>query len=337
MTRANRILAVLLVVQLVVAALVFLPRTIESGPQEAGPLFPDLEAGQVVSLTVTDGEGDSVHLARRGGEWVFAEADDFPTREDSVPDLLDKIAALKTDRLVTETAGSHKRLKVAGDEFERRVDLELEDGTHLRLYIGSSPSYGVAHVRADGQNEVYLVSDLSAQDVGADASAWAERIFFTVPRDDVEAMTLENDHGLLEFQRAGETWDMAGLEEGEVLDQVRIGTLLGRVTSVTLLEPLGKEARAEYGLDEPSAVVHLQTGDKTYTLTIGAPDAEGSSYVFHSSESPYYVRVNGFSVQDLVDWQREDFLQQPTPTPTPLAALTSTPEPATYPGPTPTP
>ena len=337
MTRANRILAGLLVVQLVVAALVFLPRTIKSGPQEAGPLFPGLEAGQVVSLTVADGEGNSVHLARRGIDWVFADADDFPTREGSVPELLDKIVALKTDRLVTETAGSHKRLKVADDEFERRVDLELEDGTRLRLYVGSSPSFGVAHVRADGQNEVYLASDLSAQDVWADASAWAERIFFTVPRDDVEAMTLENGHGRLEFRREGEEWNMKGLEEGEVLNQVRVGTLLSRVTSVTLLEPLGKEARAEYGLDEPSAVVHLQTGAKTCTLTIGAPDAEGSSYVFHTSESPYYVRVNGYSVQDLVDWKREDFLQQPTPAPTPLPGLTPTPEPATYPEPTPTP
>jgi len=331
MTKLNRILAIVLVGQLIVAALVFLPRTINSGSQEAGPLFPDLEAGQVASLTITDDQGTSVHLSKQGETWVFAEADDFPTKEGSVPDLLNKIVALQADRLVTETAGSHKRLKVANDEFERLVELGLEDGSQLRLYIGSSPSFGVSHVRVDGQDQVYLVSDLSAQDARAAAAAWAERVYFSAPKDDVTAMTLENKNGRLEFKREGETWTMTGLGEGEILDESTLRTLLSRATSVALLEPLGKEAKPEYGLDQPMAVVRLQTADKTYTLTVGAQDTEDKSYVVHSSESPYYVRVNDFSVKDLVETSRDDLLQKPTP------ALTPTPEPFTYPNPTPGP
>jgi hypothetical protein len=69
-------------------------------------------------------------------------------------------------------------------------------------------------------------------------------------------------------------------------------------------------------MDEPSAVATIETADRTVTLRIGAQDPEDNSYVAISSESPYYVRVAEFSVQNLVENAREDFLEVPT-TPTP--------------------
>jgi hypothetical protein len=96
-----------------------------------------------------------------------------------------------------------------------------------------------------------------------------------------------------------------------------------------MIQPLGKEEQASYGMANPSAVVTLQThnadtGDHTYTLTVGAQDPDDTSYVVISSESPYYVRVSGYSVQNMVENGRDDFLVQPTPTPTPEPE--STPE-----------
>jgi hypothetical protein len=49
---------------------------------------------------------------------------------------------------------------------------------------------------------------------------------------------------------------------------------------------------------------------------------EDNSYVVAWSGSPFYVRVNEFSVQDLLEKTRDDLLQQPTPTPSPEATPT---------------
>ncbi|NIV28342.1 MAG: DUF4340 domain-containing protein, partial [Anaerolineae bacterium] len=92
---------------------------------------------------------------------------------------------------------------------------------------------------------------------------------------------------------------MADLAEDETLNTSAVQTLLSRATSVNLLRPLGTEEKAEYGMDNPIAVVTLRTqseeeGTKNYTLRVGAKDPEDNSYVVISSESPYYARVSEF-------------------------------------------
>jgi hypothetical protein len=328
MTRLNQLLAGLLVVQLVLAAVVFWPRP--AGGEVGEPLLLGMETDQVVALTITGGDGQSVKLARTEGRWVLPEAGDYPVLEENVSSLLQALGQLEAERRVTQTSGSHARLQVASNEFNRRLDLDLADGTRHVLYLGSSPSYGALHVRAEGRDDVYLTSALTAEDAGVNASAWVDRSYFSVPAGDVMALALENANGAFEFVKEGETWTMEGVAGEESFDSSRFQTILNRVTSLTLLAPLGREERAEYGMVAPAAVVRLQTGGdapKTYVLTVGAQDAEDNSHVVKSSESPYYVRVSEFSVSDLVTRTRDEFLVA-TPTPLPgTPEATETPSP----------
>jgi hypothetical protein len=330
MNRLNQILVVLLVLQLVVTAVILVPRPAPAGEGES--LFPDIEASRIVGLTITGADGTTLQLAKRDGAWVLPEADDYPVQEDKVPPVLDKLAALQADRLVTETTGSHRRLKVAEDEFERLVEFELDDGSRYRLYVGSSPSYGATHVRAEGQDEVYLTSELSAQDLGTAASAWVDRAYLDIPEDQIIALTIENANGRLDLRNVGDAgWMLTDQAEDETLDQSKVTSLANRAAYITLLEPLGREEEPGYGLSNPNAVVtigtHSEEGeDQTYTLWVGAQDAEDNNYVIRSSESPYYVRVSEYSVKDLVEYTRDDLMEVP-PTPTPsTSGAQGTPE-----------
>lgn len=324
MNRLNQVLVGILALQLVVAAIVLWPRSAATGESER--LFPDLEAERITGLTITGSDGQSIRLAKAGDEWVLPEAGDYPAEEGKVPPLLEEIAGLETGRLVTQTSDSHKRLGVAEDAFERLVELELGDGTHHRLYVGTSPSFSVIHVRADGQDEVYLASDLSTIDLGVLATDWTGRNYLSVPRDQVVALTLENEHGRFEFSKEGDVWTMQGLAGDETLNEAAVQTLLSRATSVTMLRPLGQEEKPEYGMKEPSATVMLQTrseegGEKVYTLRVGGQDPGDNSYTLISSESPYYVQVSEFVVKDLVEKVRDDLLEPP---PEPETELTPT-------------
>ncbi len=319
MSRTNRILAAILAVQIVVVAVAFWPRPASVAGGES--LFADLKAEQITRLTISDGTGEQINLANELGSWVLPEADDYLCTENKVPEFLEKIVALTTNRLVTQTPASHKRLKVAGNAFERRIELELADGTTHRLYLGSSPSYGAIHVRADGQNEVYLAS-LSASEAGVNASNWVDTLYFSVTQDQIVALTLENANGRFEFEKdeAG-TWTMRDLAADETLNENNVNSLATRVSSLRMLRPLGKTEQDGYGLREPSAVVTIQTRDsevntKTYAIRVGAESDEDNSYVVISSESPYYVRVSEYTVKDFVEKARDDFLELP-PTPTP--------------------
>jgi hypothetical protein len=328
MNKRNQILIGALIAQLLIVALVFWPRPAATGGKGES-LFPDIGADQIVAMTITSADGKSIQLVKRPGGWVLPSADDYPCLEDNVTSLLTKITDLKTDVLVAQTSSSHKRLGVARDEFERHVEFELADGTQYGLYLGTSPSFGATHVRADGQDEVYLASDLSPSDAGLEATAWVDRLYFSVPEEEVVAFTLANSNGRFEFVKDGDTWTLSDLEAGETLDTNVVDSLIRRATSVSLLSPLGKEEKDLYGLKEPKAVITIQAdseeaGQRTYTLRVGAKYTEDQSYVLASSESPYYVRVTEFTVKDWIEKTRDGFLELP-PTPMPETTPGATP------------
>jgi len=319
MNRGNQILVGILVVQIALAAIVFWPRQASGAAGE--PLFAGLEVDQIARVTLHEAAGEQVQLTKKDGAWVLADAGDYPVNGEDVSALLDKLVGLTSGRLVAETADSHQRLQVADENYAYEVVLKLEDGSLRRLYLGTSPSFGAIHVRVAGQDPVYLASDLSSTDVGARVSDWIDASYFSVPQDEIVGLTLENQNGTFEFQKAGEEWTMAGLAEDETLDTASVTSLVSRAASVRMLRPLGTEPMLSYGMDAPSAVLVLQARSPegtatTYMLHVGAKDGSDNSYVLKSSDSPYYVRVAEFTAQDWVEKDREGFLELP-PTPAP--------------------
>jgi hypothetical protein len=329
--RHNQILVGILVVQIILSVVVFWPRS--SAAVAGEPLFPDLESGDVVALTITDANGDEIRLSKVDGDgstelaeggstelaevWVLPDADDYPAQVDKITPLLDGITGLTTGRLVTRTDASQERLQVASDDFQRRIEFETQDGAMYILYLGSSPSYGATHFRVGGQSETYLTDAISTWETGATAASWIDAAYLSVTLADVNKVTLENNNGTFVFVRGGEdNWIMEGLAEDETLAETNVTATIGQAASLNMIDPLGKAEQASYGMDEPNAVATLETDASTITLRVGAKDPGDNSYVVISSESPYYVRVSEFGVRNLVDNARDNFLDLP-PTPTP--------------------
>jgi hypothetical protein len=168
---------------------------------------------------------------------------------------------------------------------------------------------------------VYLASDVSTQEASARATGWVDAAYLSIPGDQMVGLILENEKGRLEFEKDGDAWMMKGLTGDETLDSGSVTTLVNRAGQISMLQPLGKEEKEEYGLQEPNAVVTIRThsdeaGDRTYALRVGAESQEDNGYFVISSESDYYVQVSEFAVRDFVEKGREDFLTPPaTPVP----------------------
>jgi hypothetical protein len=221
MKRHNQILIGVLIIQIILGGVVFWPRSTEAVGSE--PVFTDLEAGDIVALTIVDGDGNSVTLRQVTGNWVLPDADDYPAQADKITPLLDKLVGLTTGRLVTRTDASHKQLQVAADDFVRRIVLETAEGKEHTLYLGSSPSYGATHFRLDGQSETYLTSDISNWETNATASSWVDTGYQNVPQADVTRLTVENGNGTFVFIMDDEgNWTMEGLAEDETLAETKV-------------------------------------------------------------------------------------------------------------------
>ena len=308
----HKILAAVLVAQIALSVVVFWPRPTTAGQQE--PLFPDLAKEDVTSLTIEDDQGNRIALQKVTGEWVMPDAGEYPAQSEEVEALLEKLTALTTGQLVTRSDTSHKRLRVAANDFARRIEFESSGGTET-LYIGSSPQYGSVHFRLEGESEAYLTSQLTTWDVNASTSTWIDTSYHSVQQDDVARFTLENANGTFVFERDDDGWAMVEPEmaEGEVLNETQVEAVLRRAAAVTIKSPLGLEEKGAYGLDDPTAEVIMETGDGTVTLTLGSKDEDDGSYVVKSSESAYYVHVSINSVTALVQNDRDAFVDEPTP------------------------
>jgi hypothetical protein len=315
LNRAQIVLAALLLAQVALSAFSLWPRSGAAAANE--PLFPGLDDADVVALTVTDNQSQTISLRKVTGNWVLPSADDYPANNETINPLLDKIKAITTLRLVTRTEASHKRLQVGSDSFLRRVKLETAGGQAYTLYIGSAPSYGASHVRPEGRNEVYLADGISQWDFGTAPVPWVSGTYLSVSQDEVQQVVLANAAGSFTFSKGEDaTWVWEGLPVGEQLASSEVSNVVSRATYVTMTLPLGKQKLPEYGMDRPLAVVTLKKASETITVSVGAKDPTDNSYVVNVSTSPYYVRVSEYSAQALVEDTSSSFILLPaTPTP----------------------
>lgn len=315
--RRNQILVALVVVQLLLVAVVFWPHSTQA---IGGPIFPDISSDDIVALQVADNSGKQIQLEKKAGAWVIPTADDFPARDDKVSSLLEKLLKLQNNRLVTQTAASHKRLQVAADDFVRRVEFRTQDGNSYVLYLGSSPTMSSLHFRLDGQDEVYLTNELSSFAASPQASAYIDAQVISQAAADITQMTVQNPQGQMTFRRdENGDWVVQELGPDQSTDSTQLSSLITRLTSLSMIQPLGKEADPSYGLNPPQAVVHwtLQPADgeaQDFELQIGVKD-DNNDYIVKFSDSPYYVVVAPYAVESFVTKSASDFVVQPTPEP----------------------
>ncbi len=306
--RANQLLGGLLVAQVVLAAVVFWPRvTVADG----GLLFAGQAEAEIVVLAITDGDGKRVALAKDGQQWVLPEADAFPADGDRVAPLLRKIEQLRTGRLVTVTEGSHVRLQVAEQKFNRKMLITWSDGAQNTLLLGSTAGAGATHFRLLEDDEVYLTADLTPWEANTAASNYIDTQFFSVPRDAITAITLQNGNGSFTFAKRDEKWTWSESTADETLDDTVLNGLLSQVSSVRMIAPLGKVPKPSYGFEQPlaTATITSEVGGalQEHVLRVGA-EREGN-YVFSASGAEYYVSVSAYTAGHLIDKTHADFVQ----------------------------
>ncbi|GIX07648.1 MAG: hypothetical protein KatS3mg115_2051 [Candidatus Poribacteria bacterium] len=326
MNRRNQILLGVLAVQLALTGFIWL-RSSGGGPQEAGPLLPGVTETNVVRLTVENRDGNRVVLAKSGGSWVLPDLDEFPADESKVRELLEKLPQLRTDRLVAESETSHRRLKVAPDEFERKLTLQTADGKEQILWIGTTAGGRTSHVRVGDDKRVYLADDLASWQLAV-APQWMDRHALFLKRTERRSslLEIENAQGRWTFRKSDDgTWTMEGLRSGETLDTSKVNGLASRLAALYLSAPIGKERKPKYGLDRPAARVTLTLKAKAQNegeeepaetrkqLLIGAKDDENNGYYVLSPDSKYpdfVVRIAAYNLREFVEHGRKDFLKQ---------------------------
>jgi hypothetical protein len=184
--------------------------------------------------------------------WVVADADDFPADSARITPATVKLAALKVGRSVAQNEANFKRLQVADDAFQRKVEIGTAGGTSYTLYLGSSAGGRATHVRLGGQRDVYIASDLASFDLNADAASWINASYLEVAQADVMALTLKNANGEFVFEKNAQgQWTMQGLAPGEVFSTNNFSTVLTYASSLRMTH-LPEDTQAKENMPQTS-------------------------------------------------------------------------------------
>lgn len=344
LSRGNLLLLVLLVLQLVLLAISALT---SAGGQArlVEPIVPAMPAADIDRLSFSDDLGNEVTVARREDGWVLPAADDFPVDGGQVEEILDKITAMDTRRLVATSPANFVRLEVGDEDFRRKINLDSEEAS-ATLYLGGSGGADTVYARRAGEDNVYLGLGLNSWELSTQISTWVDSSYVNVPQADVLEITVQNAAGSFNFMRDGDGMVYTGLGEGEAFEDTKMPIILRNAATIRLLEPLGLEALDDYQLAEPRVTVEVRyrmpialdesaaveaeaeavEGDEAapagetsdaepayteaaYSLSFGTELEEGVA--LKSSDAAYYVLTRDTVFKAFNDLSRADLVKAP--------------------------
>jgi hypothetical protein len=320
-----RILSAVLVFQVILAFWTWWPRDhAELVPHPLLELDPAAITAIEIARRPTSGEDEAtapsdldwLRLERDGERWRIASADGYPADPAKVNQLVGRLLGMQVRSPIATTRPSHNALGVGEREYGRRVRIRA-DGFDRELVIGAARSNSV-NVRFADEDAVYLASGLSEFSLADTPSSYWATDYVRVAPGDVRSFVVENDRGTVLAERSEEGWTLADAPEDARVDTDAIDELLGRVTTLPLVEPVGTEMLPEHGLEEgPRITWTLDAEDQTVTGGYRVGAVEGGNAFAKSDGDAFVVKVPASRVEPLRSFDREQLLEQAAPPETP--------------------
>lgn len=309
MTKLQKYLLAILGLQFALILVVFLLQKPVAASNNL--IFPDLKIENVSEIKISDSTGNEVSMQKTGNQWVLPLQDDFPVSEENVQQLIEKLALIRDNRLITQSEASHERLSISDENFVRKVELTINDTQHS-LYFGSSPATSNIHFRMVGKSEVYLTNALTTSQLSSTISSWVDTLIYQIPDDNANLIKVSNTQGEFVFLTGEEnTWTSEQIEEGYQFDQSKWSSVKTALTTLRFVEPVSKTSQPEFGLEDPITVINIEytneQGDPVNDeLSIGTTDDAGNYFVKWSG-SEYIYKVSSYNAERSINLTSEDF------------------------------
>jgi hypothetical protein len=317
MTRTQWTLTAVLLFQLLILLLLAAPWS--SGGGATGPrvLLPELDNNGPSTIEIRDGD-DRLVLSRNGDGWQVDRFGGYPADPIRVDKLLSDLRQLEVRSPVVKGSRYHDALKVSEDQNERRLMMaptESDEG-EIVLFVGSSPNYGVNHVRRGDESEVYEARGLSPWDLRAEVASWIDTQLIDVRAEDVTSLTLSNSHGEFTLTRLDGTWVLGGIADSKGrLDPAKVDAFVNSIGSLRFSEPAGRiDGGHDFGFGDAAArfeLVHDIGGQVSDALELSVGnevDAQAGSRYAHLSGAEFGVVLAKTDADRLLEKKVEDLL-----------------------------
>jgi len=331
MIRTIRILAVLLAVQAILTVSVGMSAHAVRGVSKGDPFLRFNPKG-ADRMILSSPKSENLLIEKRDNGWVLPGLGVFPAFSVKVDALLTKMSGWKRNLPISTSTGALKRFKVSSSEYEHTISFASGEKVLGTVWLGSSSNLRQIHGRLDGENTVYDL-DLTAQEISVDPNQWTDKTFLHLKSEEINQITL----GDLKMVRKEGKWQAEGLATGEAPQIAEVDALANQISFLGFDVVLGQEGYTPPTLPVLTFSIGTNSGIQREYVFFKAEsdpkkpeDPTDKVYVLKTSTSPYYFKVAGFMVKDLVEINREKLVKglPPVVAPAPQAA---TPTPSVLP------
>lgn len=200
LTRFHKVLIGLFVAQLALVAIVLVFGG-EPAPVRDAPLMAGFDADKVsrVRVFANGGEKPAVEVIKRGAAWVVASHFDYPADAVKIKNALASFGKIAAGEPIATAASRHKQLRVAANDFERKIVLDVEgSGQETTIYTGSGTGARRLALRLGG-DAVYSATGVVPP--SSEPSAYVTTKYVDVPKADIAKLVVDRGARKIEIER----------------------------------------------------------------------------------------------------------------------------------------
>ncbi|HIJ85079.1 MAG: DUF4340 protein [Magnetococcales bacterium] len=318
MEKTIRILAVVFVVQLVLAAILGLTGS-GLGTQAPDTTFFSFKVTEIDDVTI-HGEGRSLHLVKKDNRWILPDQKGFPAHSGQVQTLLESLGQLKHGLPVATTAAAQTRFKVADKEFERKIVLTQNGLAKAVLYTGTSPGLRQVHARLEGMETTHSVAFANHQ-ASVKVDDWIDKTILAIPMEEIVSLDVAGltvtpgEVPAQEKKDSGKAaskeeivWQVNPLAQGESPNQAELVKLMRSIAhlSVDGLEEAGGETAA--ALEKPALELAVKRKDGSQVVYKVAKVEKKGAFLVKSSAREENFRIAGYVGEQFLKNSRKENL-----------------------------
>lgn len=137
------------------------------------------------------------------------------------------------------------------------------------------------------------------------------QVLVDIPADDIQKFSYEYNGETYSFEKTGEGIWVSAEDPSLNLMQSRLNTMVNKFTRIVAQDTITDVSdMSQYGLEQPSNMLHWETGQTKYTYCVGDYNSLGGVYYIcePDSHTVYAVTASlgtgfGYSLEDLAEEQ----------------------------------
>lgn len=325
---------ILLLVILCYILLINRNKSKEEEQEDTSIVLNDYETEEVEEFLIEQ-DNNTLHFIAAEEGFVIAGEEDFPLNESQVELMVNAIAKLSAEGIVTQEPEDLEQYGLSKPQLT--AELKLKDGTSITLWIGDTlPSNSSRYAKLDGSNAVYKISssvrsylektkkDLIQADELPTISGTIQTIKIEDIKGTIRLFYEENN----ELDRSGSNvnpWVIEGSNGKMSADTSAVTELLDRYKSFSTIECVDyrKENFEQYGLLNPVKALRIfyleetsqeetieeESVQKEITLYFGSQDENGNYYV-RTEDSVFTYLMSEETVNSLLSPDLESLIDK---------------------------